>query len=179
VWCRLNSRVNRCLALSDTVTLAQRIVEHPKPRITYDGVLLHSTEATFYNWMFNGKFINGAIDKTYQPKASGFYSVLCLFDSVAQCNEMSDEMYVGVSTGINLNEEDDVRVFMTEQGLSISSSSAIRLVKVYTVLGECVAVWSGDSSDPLLALVESAEQVLFVVVRRADGKDKTFVVMNQ
>ncbi|MDI9339985.1 MAG: PKD domain-containing protein [Sediminibacterium sp.] len=70
------------------------------PSVLVNGnILSSSVTAPLYQWYLNGSVIPGATSQTYQPTASGWYSVW--LDNGTGCSSSSQSVYYDITTDIN------------------------------------------------------------------------------
>jgi PKD repeat protein/photosystem II stability/assembly factor-like uncharacterized protein len=85
--------VNGCTGSGTGVTVGVA------PVVSFANGVLHSTPADNYQWFLNGQAIVGATSQTYQPAASGEYSVYTTCDNDG--NGSQSEIFTVVITGIS------------------------------------------------------------------------------
>jgi len=123
-----------CMASSSVNVVVNTLPS--QPLITVDGSSLVSSQATGYQWYFNGQPIEGATDGTYTPIETGDYTVEVLDEN--GCSSIS-EIYNWITVGISERaNEVSVHPNPFQNNLSINSTEEIRDIIVYDIRGKII-----------------------------------------
>jgi hypothetical protein len=130
-----------------SLTLSQNVVVNPLPiaSITFDGNTFNSSNASTYQWNFNGTPISGANTQNYNPNPTGNGLYTVTLTNSFGC-EVTSTAFNLSNIGMEDLETQALELFPnpTDQHLTILGYAGI--VRIYNQLGQCILTSSVNST---------------------------------
>ncbi len=130
-----------------SLTLSQNVVANPLPiaSITFDGNTFNSSNASTYQWNFNGTPISGANTQNYNPNPTGNGLYTVTLTNSFGCEATSTAFNLS-NIGMEDLETQALELFPnpTDQHLTILGYAGI--VRIYNQLGQCILTSSVNST---------------------------------